>query len=81
MSALKEGICMALMVNQPVNCSKLLSDCGPNWIVGWLYKFWQTAGVIVRVIRVLVSINGFDWWVSVYCIVLVGQYDFGLVWL
>ena len=48
---------------------------------GWLFKFWRTAGVIVRVISVLVSITGLDWWVSIYWIALVGQYDWGLGWL
>ena len=67
------------VINLPIFQS--LSDCGPNWIVGWLFKFWRTAGVIVRVINVLVSMIGLDWWVSIHWIALVGQYDWGLGWL
>ena len=35
----------------------------------------------MRVISVLVSIIGLDWWVSINWIALVGQCDWGLGWL
>ena len=40
--------------DKSANCSQSLSDCGPNWIGGRLFKFWRTAGVMVRVFSVLV---------------------------